>query len=162
MPAPAFSQHAQLLHRVEEFQVEELIAEFRVEAFAAAVFPRRPGFDVQRPCACIRNPFAQVFGDELRTLSERMCSGTPFRTMTSARAPITLAEDQRRSARISRHSRVYSSIRFRMRTLLPSCVRALSRAGIRTRRQQCRTALMLDPTCRSTLRWKAASFVDGR
>jgi hypothetical protein len=35
-------------------------------------------------------------------------------------APITLAEDQRRSARIIRHSRVYSSIRLRVRTLRPS------------------------------------------
>ena len=60
-------------------------------------------------------------------LSERICSGTPFQTMTSARAPMTFVLDQQRSARISRHSRVCSSIRFRRRTLLPSCVRALSR-----------------------------------
>jgi len=36
VPAPAFSQHTEFLHRVEEFQVEELIPEFRVEAFAIA------------------------------------------------------------------------------------------------------------------------------
>src|SRR5271170_1042785 len=39
-------------------------------------------------------------------LSERICSGTPFVTMTSASAPITFAELQRRSGRIIRHSRV--------------------------------------------------------
>jgi hypothetical protein len=75
--------------------------------------------------------FASHFRRSLATnsgpLSDRRCSGTPFITMTSANAPITFAELQRRSARISRHSRVYSSIRLRMRTLRPSCVRALSR-----------------------------------
>jgi hypothetical protein len=45
-------------------------------------------------------------------LSDRRCSDTPFHTMTSANAPITLAFDQHRSARISRHSRVDSSTRY--------------------------------------------------
>ena len=45
-------------------------------------------------------------------LSDRRCSGTPFITMTSASAEMTLAVDQRRSARTSRLSRVCSSIRF--------------------------------------------------
>src|SRR5260370_2047151 len=40
--------------------------------------------------------------------------------------------------------------------------RPVRRAGIRIRRQQCRTALMPDPTCRSTLRWKALSVADHR
>ena len=51
-----------------------------------------------------------------------------FKIMTSARAPITLAPLQRRPARIIRHSRVDSSIRFRMRTLRPSWVRALTKS----------------------------------
>jgi Transposase len=55
-------------------------------------------------------------------LSERRCSGTPFITMTSASAEMTLALDQRRSARTSRLSRVCSSIRLSSRTLRPSCV----------------------------------------
>ena len=38
-------------------------------------------------------------------LSERICSGTPWVTMTSASAPITLADLQRRSGRINTHSR---------------------------------------------------------
>jgi hypothetical protein len=56
--------------------------------------------------------------------------GPPFITMTSAKAPMTFAELQRRSARISRHSRVCSSIRFRMRILLPSCVLTLWEASL--------------------------------
>jgi hypothetical protein len=56
-----------------------------------------------------------------------MCSGTPFITITSARASITLVEDQRRSARTSRHSLLCSSIRFSIRTVLPSFVLALTK-----------------------------------
>src|ERR1700677_4562712 len=64
--APAFGQHAQFFHGIEEFAVEELVAQLGVEAFAVAVLPRRAGFDVQSLCAGIGEPFAQVFGDELR------------------------------------------------------------------------------------------------
>src|ERR1700749_4464444 len=79
--------------------------------------------------------FAPVSASHLRRslatnsgpLSDLRCSGTPLVTIPSASPPITFALDQRRSARISKHSRVYSSIRLRMRTLRPSCVRALSR-----------------------------------
>jgi hypothetical protein len=49
-------------------------------------------------------------------------------TMTSASAEITLALDQRLSARTIRHSRVCSSIRLRTRTDLPSCVRELTKS----------------------------------
>ena len=53
------------------------------------------------------NVFAPVFASHLRRslatnsgpLSDRRCSGTPFITITSARAPMILALDQRRSAR---------------------------------------------------------------
>jgi hypothetical protein len=53
------------------------------------------------------NLFAPVFANHLRgslatnsgTLSDRRCSGTPFSTITSASAEMTLDEDQRRSAR---------------------------------------------------------------
>ena len=79
--------------------------------------------------------FAPVFASHCRRslatnsgpLSDRRCSGTPFDTMTSASAEMTLALDQRRSASTSRLSRVCSSIKLRMRTLRPSCVCALSR-----------------------------------
>jgi len=37
---PAFGQHPDLLHRVEDLPVQELIAELRVEALAVAVLPR--------------------------------------------------------------------------------------------------------------------------
>ena len=72
--------------------------------------------------------FSSAFPSRVSTLSERRCSGTPFITITSASAEMTLELDQRRSARTSRLSRVCSSSRFRMRTLRPSCVRALTKS----------------------------------
>src|ERR1700747_3250228 len=61
-------------------------------------------------------------------LSERRCSGTPFVTITSARASITFAELHLRSDRIIRHSRLCSSIRFNIHTVLPSYVLALTKS----------------------------------
>jgi hypothetical protein len=57
-----------------------------------------------------------------------VCSGTPFNTITSASASITLALLQRRSGRTSKLSLVCSSIRFNIRTVLPSCVFALTKS----------------------------------
>jgi hypothetical protein len=64
--APALGQHAQFFDRVEEFAVEELVAQLGVEAFPVAVLPGRAGFEVQSLCAGIGESSAQVFGDELR------------------------------------------------------------------------------------------------
>lgn len=67
MDAPTFGQHAQFFDRVEEFAIEELVAQFGVEAFAVAVLPGRAGFDVECLCACVSEPFAQVFSNETPT-----------------------------------------------------------------------------------------------
>ncbi len=109
--APAFGQHAQFFDRVEDLTVEEFVPEFGVERFAVAVLPWEPGsmYSVFAPVSAshLRRSLATNSGP----LPDRRCSGTPFSTMTSASAPITFVLDQRRSARISRHSRVDSSIR---------------------------------------------------
>ncbi len=63
--APALSQHAQFLHRVKDFAVQEFISELRVERFAIAVLLRRAGFDVQCRGASINQPLAQILGHEL-------------------------------------------------------------------------------------------------
>jgi hypothetical protein len=90
--APAFGQHAKLFDRVEDFGVEELVPEFRVERLALAVLPRRAGFDVECLCAGVGEPFPRSFATNSGPLSERRCSGTPFITMISANAAITLDE----------------------------------------------------------------------
>jgi hypothetical protein len=65
MNAPVFDQHAQFFHRVEDFTVQELVPQFRVEAFAVAVFPRAPWFDVSRFGSRAGEPLAQIPGHEL-------------------------------------------------------------------------------------------------
>jgi len=54
--------------------------------------------------------------------------GTPFTTITSASASMTFAELHLRSDRIIRHSRLCSSIRLNIRTVLPSYVFALTKS----------------------------------
>lgn len=81
--APAFGQHTQLLDRVEEFSVEDLIPQLAVERFAVAVLPRRTGFDVQCFCASISEPFAQVLPVLVRCPSE----GVPVFLASPSRRP---------------------------------------------------------------------------
>ena len=69
--APAFRQHVQFLDRVEDFAVQQLVSEFRVERFAVAVLPRRTGFDVQCFGARVAQLLAQVFGHELTPITPR-------------------------------------------------------------------------------------------
>ena len=56
--APAFGQHAQFFHRVEDLTVEELVPQLGVEALAVAVLPGRARLDVQRLCSCLGKPFS--------------------------------------------------------------------------------------------------------
>lgn len=65
-----------------------------------------PSLCVLAPVATsyLRRSLASNFGPPL----SQMCSGISFRTMTSTRASIPFALDQRRSARINRHPLVHS------------------------------------------------------
>ena len=66
--APAFGQHTQFFHRVENLSVQKLIPQLRIGAFAIAVLPGRAGFDMQRFCACGSQPLAQILGRKLRAV----------------------------------------------------------------------------------------------
>lgn len=46
MPSPVFDDDLRLLERVEDFSVQQFIAEFRVKALAKSVFPRAAWHDV--------------------------------------------------------------------------------------------------------------------
>jgi hypothetical protein len=82
------------------------------------------------------NVFVPVAASHLRRswatnsgpLSERMCSGMPRSIMASARTSITFRLLSLRRGRIARHSRVNSSIRFSIRTVLPSWVNVLTKS----------------------------------
>ena len=86
---PAFRQHPHLFEGIEDFTFQELVTHFAVERFAVAVLPGRAGFDVKGSSTGLRQPFAQLFGDELRALYERMYCGMPCSIMASARTSIT-------------------------------------------------------------------------
>ena len=61
-------------------------------------------------------------------LSDRICSGTPCHTITSDNVSITSGLPILRSTRMARHSLVYSSSSVRSRSVLPSCVLALTKS----------------------------------
>lgn len=67
-----------------------------------------------------------------RTLSLRMCSGTPCVTISSPSTSNTSWLFNRRSTLIARHSRVNSSITVSMRNLRPSCVRSCTKSYAHT------------------------------
>ena len=68
MAPPVFDHDLCLLQCVEDFSVEQFIAQFAVEALAIAVLPRTSGFDVSRPGSDGRYPLAKSQGDELRAI----------------------------------------------------------------------------------------------
>ena len=61
-------------------------------------------------------------------LSERMCSGTPRATQSSARRASTSCEFSRRATSIARHSRVCSSTIASIRNGRPSAVRSKTKS----------------------------------
>ena len=68
MLSPVFDDDFRLLDRIEDFAVEQLVTEFRVEAFAIAVFSRTARHDVGgfSPDCC--DPLPECLGDELRAV----------------------------------------------------------------------------------------------
>src|SRR6267154_959547 len=80
--SPPFRQHPDLLYRIEDFAVQELVPQLRIEGLAVPVFAPVPASHFRSPLATNSGP-----------LSERRCSGTPFIiTITSASASMTFAE----------------------------------------------------------------------
>ncbi len=69
--------------RVEDLAVQELISQFRVEAFAVAVLPWRARFDVQCFSSSCGQPVARSLAANSEPLSDRRCSGAPFMTIAS-------------------------------------------------------------------------------
>ena len=56
------------MQAVSDLSVQELISELLIYALAVAVLPKTSGFDLKRFCTSIRQPFPQVFRDELRAI----------------------------------------------------------------------------------------------
>ena len=64
--SPGFDDDLGLLQCVEDFAVEQLIAQFAIEAFVIAVLPRASRFDVRGLGTNRGDPFPKGKGNELR------------------------------------------------------------------------------------------------
>src|SRR5688500_16798112 len=64
VPPPALDNDLRLSQRVEDFAIEQFIAQAGIEAFDEAVLPWAASFDVGGPCTHGCNPVLHGFGDE--------------------------------------------------------------------------------------------------
>src|SRR4051794_959434 len=63
--SPSLDQHRCLLQAVEDLEVQQLVSELAVEAFAVAVSPGTARLDEERRHAAAPEPLANRRGDEL-------------------------------------------------------------------------------------------------
>jgi len=68
MLSPDFNHDLRLLKCVEDFTVQQIIAQFPVEAFAVAILLRTSGLDVRGFGSDSGDPFPKGNGDELRAV----------------------------------------------------------------------------------------------
>ena len=68
MSSPLLDEDFGLMDRVENFAIEQLVAETAVEAFHIAVLPGAAGRDEGGLCADGADPVANALGDELRAI----------------------------------------------------------------------------------------------
>ncbi len=47
MPAPALDQDVSLAERCEDFSIQQLVAQLRIEALIVAILPRAAGLDIE-------------------------------------------------------------------------------------------------------------------
>ena len=66
--SPALDHDLSLLQLIEEFPVQQLVAQTGVEALDVTVLPRAAGRDVGRLGTDCADPFLHGFGYELRTI----------------------------------------------------------------------------------------------
>ena len=71
MAPPAFDDDLGLFQCVEDFAIEQLVTELRVEALAVAVLPGAAGLDERGPCPHRGDPLSHGPGDELGTVARR-------------------------------------------------------------------------------------------
>jgi len=120
VPPPALDDDLRLPQRVEDFPVEQLVAQASVEALDEAVLPWAASFNVGGPCTDGSDPVLHGFGDELGSV----VGADVFRDATQDEEidirSITSMDLSLRATRIARHSWVNSSMMLSMRILRPS------------------------------------------
>src|SRR4051812_13008187 len=122
--APALDDDLRLAQRVEDLAIEQFVAQARIEALDKAVLPWAARRDVGGLRADAADPLLHRFGNELRAMSERMCSGTPRRMNRSESTSMTSIDLSRCETRMARHSWVNSSMMLSRRILRRSWVRS--------------------------------------
>ena len=68
MPAPVLDQDLSLAERRENFSVEQLVAQLRIEALIVAILPWAAGFDIERLHADPAEPAAHRLGGEFAAI----------------------------------------------------------------------------------------------
>ena len=68
MPAPALDQDLSLAERRENFSVEQLVAQLRIEALIVAILPWAAGFDIERLHTDPPEPAAHRLGGEFAAI----------------------------------------------------------------------------------------------
>jgi hypothetical protein len=103
--APLRDDDGGLLGALEDFAIEAFVPPLAVEGLAIAVLPRTAGFNIKRlgfqPC----EPVTHDPDRHLRAFSDRMCSGTPRSSITSAIVSMTPKLLRQRATLIARHCR---------------------------------------------------------
>src|SRR6187200_554764 len=108
--SPALDDNLSLSQRVEDFAIEQFIAQACVEAFDEAVLPRAAWCDVGGLCTDRCDPLLHSLGHEPGPLSDLIWPGVPRRMNRSDSTSITSMALSLRATRIARHSWVNSSI----------------------------------------------------
>lgn len=75
MRAPLLDDDPGFLQAVEDFAIQQFIAQLAVEAFTIAIFPRTSWFDVEGPGPNVSKPVAQDFCSHLRSIVESQVFG---------------------------------------------------------------------------------------
>ena len=125
---PTFDDDLGLTQRVEDFAIEQFIAQACVEALDVAVFPGTAWLDIGRLCADRCDPFPYNLGQNSGPLSDRMWPGMPRRMKRSDNTSITSMALSFAELRIARHSWVNSSITLSIRYFRPSWVRSSTKS----------------------------------
>src|SRR5438045_3029096 len=93
---PAFDDDLHLPQRVEDFAIEQLVAQPGIKTLDEPVLPWTARCDVGGLCSDGTDPLLHRLGNALRAVSERTCPGTPRRMNRSESTSMTSIDLSRR------------------------------------------------------------------
>ena len=96
MSSPALDHNLRLLECVEDFTVEQLIAQFAIEALAIAILPRAARLDLSGSGSDGREPLSKGLSHELRTVVGTDVCGNASRDTNSSQSASLFGVNTRR------------------------------------------------------------------